>query len=202
MQPLLPQGEFYGEFAHWDVTLDLASDQVVAGTGVPVEGDPGWAGAAAVAGTQPDYQRDAYGAVRPAESLGLLPASPAAGRKRVRFVADDVHHFAWTTNPDYVYEHGMHDDVAIHVLYQPGDTAWDDGIAVQRTAGALAFHESVYGPYPWPQITNVHRIEASAPGDYGGQCAELCGVGHAGMKLAVRALPPAEFDAWRREQAR
>ena len=158
-QPLMPQGEFYGEFARFDVTLDVAADQVVGATGVPVEGDPGWADAAAVAGTQPDYQRDAYGSVEAAESLGLLGGAPAAGRKRVRFVARDVHHFAWTTNPAYIYETGAHDDVAIHVLYQPGDTAWDDGVVVQRTAAALAFFEDVYGPYPWPQMTNVHRIE-------------------------------------------
>ncbi|HEX6642406.1 MAG TPA: M1 family aminopeptidase, partial [Thermoanaerobaculia bacterium] len=141
------------------VTLDVASDQVIGSTGVPVEGDPGWADAAAVAGMQPDSQRDAYGAVGAAESLGFLNAAPAAGRKRVRFVAEDVHHFAWTTNPEYIYEGGAHEDVAIHVLYQPGDTAWDDGVAVQRTADAIAFFEDVFGPYVWPQLTNVHRIE-------------------------------------------
>ena len=52
-----------------------------------------------------------------------------------------------------------------------------------------------------PGRTNVHRFEASAPGDYGGQCAELCGVGHTDMKLAVRALPQDAFDAWRAERA-
>ena len=158
-QPLMPQGEFYGEFARFDVTLDLAADQVVGSTGVPVEGDPGWAEAAALGARQPVYQRDAYGAVGVAESLGFLPASAAAGRKRVRFVAEDVHHFAWTTNPDYIYEGGAHEDVAIHVLYQPGDTAWDDGVVVNRTAAAMAFFEEIYGEYPWPQLTNVHRIE-------------------------------------------
>jgi len=158
-QPLMPQGEFYGEFARFDVTLDVAADQVIGATGVPVEGDPGWAGAAAVAGTQPMYRRDAYGAVGAAESLGTLSGAAATGRKRVRFVAEDVHHFAWSTNPDYIYEGGSHEDVAIHVLYQPGDTAWDEGVVVRRTADALAFFESVYGEYPWPQITNVHRIE-------------------------------------------
>ena len=158
-QPLMPQGEFYGEFARSDVTLDLAANQVVGSTGVPVEGDPGWADAAAIAGTQPDLQRDTYGAAGTAEPLGLLTGSAASGRRRVRFVAEDVHHFAWTTNPDYIYEGGAHEDVAIHVLYQPGDTAWDDGVAVQRTADALAFFEEVLGPYVWPQLTNVHRIE-------------------------------------------
>jgi cytochrome c oxidase subunit 2 len=33
-------------------------------------------------------------------------------------------------------------------------------------------------------------------GAYGGQCAEFCGVGHAAMKLTVRAVPRAEYEAW------
>jgi cytochrome c oxidase subunit 2 len=34
------------------------------------------------------------------------------------------------------------------------------------------------------------------PGAYGGQCAEFCGVGHAAMKLTVRAVTRAAYDAW------
>ncbi|MGH7465198.1 MAG: hypothetical protein ACREK1_08475, partial [Longimicrobiales bacterium] len=60
VQPLLPQGEFYGEFGDYDVTLDVAADQIIGATGVPVEGDPGWAAAVAVPGTQPRLRRDAY----------------------------------------------------------------------------------------------------------------------------------------------
>ncbi|HSL70077.1 MAG TPA: hypothetical protein VK864_07520, partial [Longimicrobiales bacterium] len=135
VQPLLPQGEFYGEFATYDVTLDLAADQVVGATGVPLEGDPGWAKAAAAASTAPLLHRDAYGAGR-AEPLGLLSGRAAAGRKQVRWRAERVIHFAWTTAPDYIYEGGRHGNTAIHVLYQPGDTAWDNGVAVQRTARA------------------------------------------------------------------
>ena len=157
VQPLLPQGEFYGEFADYDVTLELAGDQVVGATGVPVEGDPGWAAAAAVPGTTPDYRRDAYPA-RTAEPLGLL-AAPANGQRQVRWRAQDVHHFAWSTNPEYRYEGGRFEDVAIHVLYQPGDTAWDDGVAVQNTAAALAWYDTIFGDFAWPQITNLHRIE-------------------------------------------
>jgi len=40
--PALSGGEFYGEFATYDVMLDLSQDQVIGATGVPVEGDPGW----------------------------------------------------------------------------------------------------------------------------------------------------------------
>jgi hypothetical protein len=157
-RPLLPQGEFYGEYGTFDVTLDVAADQVIGATGVPVAGDPGWGGARAESSPEPWLKRDAY-AIAAAPALGLLPAEPARGRKRVRWHAHDVHHFAWTTNPDYTYEGGRLNDIAVHVLYQPGDTAWADGVAVERTKRAIAFFEDVFGPYPWPQITNVHRIE-------------------------------------------
>src|SRR5690606_28855371 len=76
VQPLMPQGEFYGEFGHYDVTVDVAEDQVIGATGVPVEGDPGWAGAAAEPGAQPVLRRDGYAARTPGR-LGLLDAQPA-----------------------------------------------------------------------------------------------------------------------------
>jgi hypothetical protein len=159
-QPLLPQGEFYGEFGGFDVTLDVASDQVIGATGVAVEGEPGWAGAAAPGFADSlFYRRDAYGAVAGAEPLGLLGDEAAPGRKRVRWRAEDVHAFVWSTAPDYRYEGGHYGDVAIHVLYQPGDTAWDEGAAVNHTRTTLQWLDSIYGPFAWPQITNVHRVE-------------------------------------------
>jgi hypothetical protein len=158
VQPLLPQGEFYGEFGNFDVTLDLASDQIIGATGVPAEGEPGWENARATGSPVPRYRRDAY-AQSPAERLGLIDGLPGDGRKRVRWRAEDVHHFAWTTSPDYIYEGGEWNGIAIHVLYQPGDTTWAGGIVVNRTAEALHFMHDVFGTYPWPQLTNVHRIE-------------------------------------------
>jgi hypothetical protein len=181
--PLYRAGEFYGEFATYDVTLDVAEDQVMGATGVPVTGDPGWEGAAAL-GTGPVvYDREWYGTtegppcveragervcgVFPARSLGreerlgFLEGSTAApGRKRVRWHAEHVHHFAWSTSPDYIYEQGRWEDVGIHVLYRPGDEeTWGNGIAVRRTATALQWLDSIFGDYPYPQVTNLHRIE-------------------------------------------
>jgi hypothetical protein len=148
---LYPAGEFYGEFGSYDVALDLAGDQVIGATGVPVEGDPGWAKTAVGA---IDYQRNWYG-----RSGGRCPAV-ASGRKCVRFYGDSVHHFAFSLNPDYRYEQGRYRDVVVHVLYEPGDSAtWGNGIAVHRTEMALAWLDSLYGTFGWPQITNVHRIE-------------------------------------------
>jgi len=83
-----------------------------------------------------------------------------AGRKCVRFRAEQVHHFAFSLNPDYIYEQGRHGDAVVRVLYQPGDRAtWGQGKAVQNTVLALAWLDSLFGKYQWPQLTNVHRIE-------------------------------------------
>jgi len=175
--PLYPGGEFYGEFASYDVTLDLAQDQVIGATGVPVEGDPGWQ-KAAVGGGAIDYQRARY-AVRGARCTDAAP-----GRKCVRFFADSVHHFAMSLNPDYRYEEGRYGDVVVRVLYQPGDTAtWGKGIAVRRTEQALAWLDTLYGKFPWPQITNVHRIEGG-----GTEFPMMVMDGSAGLGLIVHEV--------------
>lgn len=154
--PLYPAGEFYGEFGSFLVRLDVAEDQVIGATGVPVCGDPGWEGASRQPGRAVEYQRGFYG--DPAR-FGTCPA-PAAGRKRVTWYADQVHHFAMSLNPEYRYEGGRWGAIAVHVLYQPGDEkTWGNGIAVKRTEGALAWLDHTFGTFPWPQLTNVHRIE-------------------------------------------
>lgn len=157
--PLHPQGEFYGEFARWDVTLDLPGDQVVGATGVPVSGDPGWRPAPTASVSAPPYNRSWYGAAPERPALGLLAERPETGRKRVRFLARRAHHFAWSVNPEYRYEGGRHGEVAVHVLFRPGDLDWDLDAAVRRTVRALQWLEGIFGPYPYPQLTNLHRLE-------------------------------------------
>ncbi len=157
--PLYPAGEFYGEFAAYDVTLDLPEDQVIGATGVPIEGDPGWTRRAADPGVAVDHQRGWYGdhAFR---GGGCRVMALAAGRKCVRFYGEDVHHFAMSLNPDYVYEEGRFNDVVVRVLYLPQDRErWGGGTVVARTVEALRWLDELFGPFPWPQLTNVHRIE-------------------------------------------
>lgn len=164
----LPQGEFYGEFASYDVTLDVVDDQVIGATGVPVEGDPGWARVANEAASEIAYQRNAYPDTEP-ESLGLLSGEAEPGRKRTRWRAENVHHFAWGADPDFVYLEGEYSGdaeaplrsgpVPIHVLAQAGGD-WDPGVALEHTQSALAWLEDIFGPYPYPQLTNLHRIES------------------------------------------
>jgi Peptidase family M1 domain len=166
---LVPSGELYGEFGDFRVALVLNEDQVVGATGVPVAGDPGWERAKR-GGTPALLQRSAYG---PAGAGALVPIAPA-GMRTVVFEAKDVHHFAWTTDPEYRYEGGAYirpgprprattriwDTVGVHVLYRPGDdTTWGRGLVVQRTIDAIKWLEELYGPYAYPQMSAVHRLD-------------------------------------------
>jgi hypothetical protein len=163
--PLIPAGELYGEFGDYDVTLITREDQVLAATGVPVSGDPGWARVSRTGA--PRLATNAYGAAPTGN------ATVPTGYRGVRFQAKDVHHFAWSASTEYIYEGGVYvrpptakrqfatwDTVSVHVLFKPGDdTTWGRGIAVRRTIDALGWLEGLYGPYAYPQVTNVHRLD-------------------------------------------
>ncbi len=52
-----------------------------------------------------------------------------------------------------------------------------------------------------PGRTNRMWIKApDEPGEFSAQCAELCGIGHAGMRFKVIAQTQEDFDAWVAEQ--
>jgi cytochrome c oxidase subunit II len=53
-----------------------------------------------------------------------------------------------------------------------------------------------------PGYHNYTWFKISKPGLYRGQCGLLCGRGHARMIATVRALPPAQFEAWLSTQKR
>lgn len=52
-----------------------------------------------------------------------------------------------------------------------------------------------------PGRVNILRLEADAPGEYRGLCAEFCGLRHAHMQFVVHAMDEEAFQAWLREEA-
>jgi len=50
--------------------------------------------------------------------------------------------------------------------------------------------------YAVPGRTIETWVKINAPGMYYGQCNQICGKDHARMPIAIRAVTPAEFDAW------
>ena len=53
-----------------------------------------------------------------------------------------------------------------------------------------------------PGYHNYTWFKIPKPGIYKGQCAFLCGRAHARMIATVRAVPPAQFEAWLANQKR
>jgi cytochrome c oxidase subunit II len=53
-----------------------------------------------------------------------------------------------------------------------------------------------------PGYTNHTWFRAERAGIYRGQCAELCGRNHADMRAQVRAVAPADYEAWAIRQRR
>jgi len=168
--PFIPAGELYGEYGLYDVTLVVRDDQIIASTGVPVSGDPGWA---RVSRTGPPYlASNAYG-----DLAGPAPAVQIPeGYRAVRFVADNVHMFAWSASPDYIYEGATYvravtprhfrtwDTVGVNVLYKPGDdSTWGGGRAVERTLFALTWLEKIWDRTPIPNSPTCIVWKAVAP---------------------------------------
>ena len=158
-QPFIPNGEMYGEFGTFDVMLNLPADQVVGATGVPIAGDPGWEKAKSWG--EVHLARDAYGAMTPSDTT--LPAA-APGRKIVRFYARDVHHFGWTVDPGFRYEGELYrGTIPIHALITPAEMPkLGHGTFVKWNEHALEFLEQIYGPYAYPQLTGLIRLDPGA----------------------------------------
>jgi cytochrome c oxidase subunit 2 len=51
-----------------------------------------------------------------------------------------------------------------------------------------------------PGITSPLNMQADDPGIFRGQCTEFCGLSHANMRMLVRALPAADYEAWVKNQ--
>jgi cytochrome c oxidase subunit II len=47
-----------------------------------------------------------------------------------------------------------------------------------------------------PGYDNFSWLKISKPGKWVGECAELCGVGHASMQIIVQAMDKSDYDAW------
>ena len=51
-----------------------------------------------------------------------------------------------------------------------------------------------------PSWINTFQFTVERPGDYGGNCAEFCGIYHSVMPFTIRAVEPGEYEAWLEQQ--
>ncbi|GAA0567930.1 cytochrome c oxidase subunit II [Caenispirillum bisanense] len=118
------------------------------------------------------------------------------------------------------FEYPDHDDVAID-SFMKGDEDLEDGeprllavdnvivLPVQANIRIIVTSDDVIHSFAMPALglktdaipgrLNETWVRIEQPGLYYGQCSELCGVNHAFMPAAIRAVPQEEFDAWMSE---
>jgi len=76
------------------------------------------------------------------------------GSKTLRFVAEDVHDFAWAVDPRFHVVERVVEDVPIRLLIQPNHDRQVER-HLQAAAATLRSYREWFGPYPYPQLTLV-----------------------------------------------
>jgi hypothetical protein len=159
--PYLGDGEFYLEYAEFDVSLTVPAGWVVGATGVlqnPEEvltpagrrrlGDV--TGSDTVVRVITQDELDA----------GRATLTPPGGKLTWRFQAGDVRDFAFAASDRYLWDAaaarvpdgaGGTRAVPVHVLFRAGPSPWGDGARFGRHA--LEFFSRTLAPYPYPQVT-------------------------------------------------
>ena len=162
--PYLGDGEFYNNFGHFDVSIDVPAGWIVGATGVlqnPTEVLTPTARERLARALQSDSTVRVVSAAE--RGPGKSTATGTNGRLVWRFVADTVGDFAWATANQFVWDAGRamiptRGPVPFNILYLPGHTqAYADGPHVVKHA--LEFYSKLWMPYAFPQLTAVDGPE-------------------------------------------
>ncbi len=153
-EPMHMLGEFYGEFGEFEVSLTVPGNFIVAATGVPVAGDPGWQWVLADTSWSKDRLRAWHDSVR----VALYQRALQTGPRTVTFRAEKVHDFAWNASPHFVYLRSDYKTIPIHVLFRRKSWKTWNADAIRHARAALGWLEEKFGPYPYPQVTLVQGL--------------------------------------------
>ncbi len=117
---MMQASDVFSAFAQMDVSLTVPGDDIVIASGRVVEGDPGW--------QEVDADTSLAGKAFTAWHDSLMQARRQAARergpRRVRFVAEHMHDFAWAASRRLVHLQ-LQEDLPVHLFYRGlGDRHW------------------------------------------------------------------------------
>jgi len=148
-------GEFYGEFGAFDVTMNVPQNFIICSTGEVVKGDPGWELVRVDTSLSGEVWREQFKKIK--ETIKEL-AQDSTKKRTVTFHAENVHDFAWSACPDFLYERGEWSGIPIHVLYRSYvKDRWSKTV-VKRGVRTLDWLSTKFGRYPYPQLTIMHGL--------------------------------------------
>jgi hypothetical protein len=148
----LDQGEFYGEYGRFSVTLTLPANYVVAATGLLTDtAEKAW------------LAERANDTTAAGEDLGFPASSEAT--KTLHFVADSVHDFAWFADKRFRVRKGeVHlpsgRTIDTWVYFTQNERPfWEGALAQMDTA--IRMYSGLFGEYAWPQASAVDGLQAA-----------------------------------------
>jgi hypothetical protein len=155
--PYLGPAEFYNNFGHFDVSIDVPAGWIVGATGV-LQNPQEVLSPAARERLSHVLDSDSTRTIVGAGESGAPGAAPAE-RKVWHFVADTVNDFAWATAEHFVWQATRatipgRGPIPIHIYYLPGSKAQFSS-AGPILRHALEFYSRLWIPDPFPQHTMV-----------------------------------------------
>jgi cytochrome c oxidase subunit 2 len=127
-------------------------------------------------------------------AMGVLTANASPPQKPALSIEVIGHDWWWEVRyPGFVTANEIHIPVgrSVHVNLRTADVIHSFWVPSLTSKTDLV-----------PGKDNSTWLQADRAGTFRGQCAEFCGLEHAGMSFLVVAQPPAAFDSWMADQAR
>ena len=161
-EPYLGFAEFYNNYGHFDVSIDVPAGWIVGSTGV-LQNPTEVLTPTARERLSHVLESDSVRTIVSAAERGAGTSTATGNRLVWHFVADTVGDVAWATSNQYVWDATRatipgRGPVPVNILYLPGHAQqYAQGGPVVRHA--LEFYSKLWMPYAYPQLTMVDGPE-------------------------------------------
>lgn len=161
----LGAGEFYADFGRYEVNITVPANHVVGASGMLVNASQ-VLDASHLARFEQAKHSDETIVIRGADEVGSSVNSTTSGTKTWKFVADNVHSFAWATSEAFLWDAASVEveratgtqRVLCQSLYpKEAMPLWGEK-STQMTRHSIGFYSKFMYPYQLPSAINVNGV--------------------------------------------